>query len=289
MHQEIAYAKINLSLEVLGRRADGYHDVLTVMQLISLHDTLFFEPADTLSLDCSYPSGDPYPALAGEDNLVWKAARLLQETTGLYNGAHITLHKQIPITAGLGGGSSDAAAALRGLARLWELNLRDDEMLYMASLLSSDVSFFFRGPTALGEGRGDVLTPISSMPAAWVVLVCPHYDISEKTRRLYASLNPGDRTDGKISRRLVADLSKGKFPSPLLLYNAFERPALEVFTGLGETVDRITSLSARPLHLSGSGPSLYTLYPEAQELPARKLYNALQAQGLPAYLATTVT
>src|SRR5687767_3929760 len=134
MYQELAYAKINLSLEVLGRRADGYHDVLTVMQLISLHDTLLFEQADTLLLECSHP------ALASEDNLVWKAARLLQETTGVYNGAHITLHKQIPITAGLGGGSSDAAATLRGLSRLWKLDLRDDEMLYMASLLSSDVT-----------------------------------------------------------------------------------------------------------------------------------------------------
>ena len=284
MHQEIAYAKINLSLEVLGRRPDGYHEVLTVMQLISLHDTLIFAPAETLSLESNHPT-----LSVGEDNLVWKAARLLQETTGVYKGARISLQKGIPITAGLGGGSSDAAAALRGLARLWELELSDGEMLYMASLLSSDVSFFFRGPTALGEGRGDALTTISSMPAAWVVLVCPQYHMPDKTRRLYASLKVEDWTDGKISRRLVTDISKGKFPSPLLLHNAFERPALEVFGGLEEIVERITALSARPLHLSGSGPTLYTLYPEAQELPARKLYHALQAEGLPAYLATTVT
>ena len=284
MHQEIAYAKINLSLEVLGRRADGYHDVLTVMQLISLHDTLLLAPADELSLECSDP------ALAtGEANLVWKAAHLLQETTGVYKGARIVLHKQIPVTAGLGGGSSDAAATLRGLARLWELELSDDEMLYMASLLSMDAPFFFRGPTALGEGRGDVLTPISSMPAAWVILVCPRYDMPEKTRRLYSALHSNDMTDGALSRRLVTDISKGKFPSPLLLHNAFERPALEQFEGLEEIVEQITALSARPLHLSGSGPTLYTLYPEAQELPARKLYHALQAEGLPAYLATTVT
>ena len=284
MHQEIAYAKINLSLEVLGRRADGYHDVLTVMQLISLHDTLMFAPADELSLECSDP------ALAtGEDNLVWKAARLLQETTGVYKGARIVLHKQIPVTAGLGGGSSDAASTLRGLARLWELELSDDEMLYMASLLSMDAPFFFRGPTALGEGRGDVLTPISSMPAAWVILVCPRYDMPEKTRRLYSALQSNDMTDGALSHRLVTDISKGKFPSPLLLHNAFERPALAQFEGLEEIVEQITTLSARPLHLSGSGPTLYTLYPEAQELPARKLYHALQAEGLPAYLATTVT
>jgi 4-diphosphocytidyl-2-C-methyl-D-erythritol kinase len=235
-------------------------------------------------LECSDPS-----LAASEDNLVWKAARLLQETTGVYKGARIILHKQIPVTAGLGGGSSDAAATLCGLARLWDLQLSDDEMHYMASLLSMDAPFFFRGPTALGEGRGDVLTPISSMPAAWVVLVCPRYDMPEKTRRLYSALEPNDMTDGALSRRLVTDISRGKFPSPLLLHNAFERPALEQFVGLEEIVEQITALSARPLHLSGSGPTLYTLYPEAQELPARKLYRALQAEGLPTYLATTVT
>ena len=285
MYQEIAYAKINLSLEVLGRRADGYHEVLTVMQMISLHDTLLFAPAEELVVECDHPA----LAAEGEGNMVWKAARLLQETTGVYKGAHITLHKHIPLAAGLGGGSSDAAATLCGLDRLWGLELSEAEMLYMAALLGSDVPFFFKGPTALGEGRGDVVTPLSSMPAAWVVLVCPHAPMPDKTRRLYAALTPADTTVGEITGRLVAGISRGKFPSPLLLHNAFERPALAVFDGLEELVEKITSYSARSLHLSGSGPSLYTLYPEAQELPARKLYHALQSEGLPVHLATTVT
>jgi 4-diphosphocytidyl-2-C-methyl-D-erythritol kinase len=285
MHREIAYAKINLSLEVVARRADGYHDVLTIMQLISLHDVLLFEASSDLEVACNHPA----LAREGEANLVWKAARLLQETTGVYGGARITLQKSIPLSAGMGGGSSDAAAALKGLVKLWGLDLRADEMHYMASLLGADVPFFFNGPTALVEGRGDIVTPFSSVPAAWVVLVCPKYNIPRKTSRLYSALTPEDMTDGSLTQRLVGDISRGKFPSPLLLHNTFERPALEIFSGLGEIVDRITALSARPLHLSGSGPTLYTLYPEAQELPARKLYHALQAEGLPAYLATTVT
>ncbi len=124
MITEQAHAKLNLSLELTGRREDGYHDIVSVMQLIDLHDVLVFRRAEGLEVECD----DEDLAAEGEGNLVWKAARLLQETTGVREGAHINLLKRIPMAAGMGGGSSDAAATLRGLARLGGLHLREDEM-----------------------------------------------------------------------------------------------------------------------------------------------------------------
>ncbi len=157
----------------------------------------------------------------------------------------------------------------------------------MAALLSSDGSFFLGGPTGLVEGRGEIVTTISSMPFAWVVLVCPQYSIRNKTKQLYANLEQGDMTGGGAARKLVALLSKGKFPTADTLYNAFERAAHKVFVGLGDMQQRMTELGGRAAHLSGSGPTLYTLYPEAQESRARKLCRAMQAEGLPAGMTYT--
>src|SRR5207249_7371755 len=119
-----AYAKLNLSLEVVGQREDGYHDIVTVMQLVDLHDTLTFNDSDEIMVECDHPA----LAAEGKANLVWRAARLLQETAKVGKGAHIELQKNIPLAAGLGGGSSDAAATLSGLVELWGLELSQEEM-----------------------------------------------------------------------------------------------------------------------------------------------------------------
>lgn len=284
MITERAYAKLNLSLEVTGRREDGYHDIVSVMQLIELHDLLLFRQSDGLQVECD----DPELAAEGEGNLVWQAARLLQDTTGVRAGAQISLLKRIPMSAGMGGGSSDAAATLRGLARLWGLELSKDEMHYLATLLGSDVPFLLEGPTGLVEGRGEIVTPLSSMPFAWVVLVCPPYNVPNKTRRLYASLEQGDMRDGRVALRLMAALGKGKFPTTDMLYNSFERAAQEVFVGLGEVRQRMSEVGKKEARLSGSGPTLYTLFPEARESQARKLCHTLQEEGLHAAITHTV-
>jgi 4-diphosphocytidyl-2-C-methyl-D-erythritol kinase len=284
MITEHAYAKLNLSLEVMGRREDGYHDLVSVMQLIELHDTLRFGPASELEVECDSEE----LAAEGEANLVLRAARLLQDSAGVREGARIVLWKRIPMSAGMGGGSSDAAATLRGLARLWGLRLREDEMHYLAALLSSDAPFFLGGPAALVEGRGEIVTPVSSIPPAWVVLVCPAYDVPNKTRHLYANLEPGDMTKGDATRKLVAAISKGKFPTSDMLHNAFERAAHKVFEGLEGVQTRMSEVGGKAAHLSGSGPTLYTLFPEAHESRARKLCNTLQAEGLPAAITRSV-
>jgi 4-diphosphocytidyl-2-C-methyl-D-erythritol kinase len=279
-----AYAKINLCLEIIGKRADNYHDITSVMQMVDLHDTLEFSEADTLTVECD----DPALASVGEDNLVTRAARLLMEEAGVERGAAIMLHKRIPLAAGLGGGSSDAAAALLGLSELWGLRPAKDDLGQVAARLGSDVPFFLDGPSALVEGRGERVTRVPPPPAGWVVLVCPQYDLADKTRQLYGSLTRQDMTDGLVTRRLIAALVAGEFPRPDLMYNAFERAAGGVFEGLDRVRAAMYRASGRDIHLSGSGPTLFALYPARQEALARKLHSDMVAAGMRAYVAATL-
>src|SRR5262249_28142922 len=150
-----APAKINLTLEVLGPRPDGFHALRSVMQALPLADALTFEPAGDLRLRCSRSD------LEGPHNLVWRAAELLRRTAGTARGAHVRLHKRIPVAAGLGGGSSDAATTLIGLDALWGLETPRATLLDLGARLGSDVPFFLgERPTALVEGRGERLTPL---------------------------------------------------------------------------------------------------------------------------------
>src|SRR6476661_2352141 len=222
-----AYAKINMGLEVTGRRDDGYHNLVSVMQLVDLHDTLQFSEGSgagsEITLDCDHP------VLASQEkgNLVWRAARLLQETAHIAKGAHIELQKRIPLSAGLGGGSSDAAATLLGLCELWGVDLPAREMHNLAALLGSDVPFFLQGPTALVEGRGEKITPLPA-PKGFAVLVCKPFNVAKKTERLYGTLDRQDMSNGIITRQLAAALRRDEFPTASLQFNAFERAAYRV-------------------------------------------------------------
>ena len=153
-----AYAKINLTFEVLGKLGDGYHLVTTVMQTIALADKLRFELDTQLKVECEYEE------LSGEQNLVWQAAVELAEVGRIEPGAKITVEKHIPIGMGMGGGSSDAATALLGLNRLWGLGLSIDDLAPIAAKLGSDVSFFLFGGTALAQGEGEQVTKLTGLP-----------------------------------------------------------------------------------------------------------------------------
>src|SRR3954452_3244816 len=167
MVTEKAYAKLNLGLEVTGKREDGFHDIVSVMHLVDLHDTLTFALADgEITVECDHP----VLAAEGQGNLVWRAARLLQETSKADKGAAIELQKRIPLAAGLGGGSSDAAATLRGLSELWGVELPREQMRNLAAMLGSDVPFFLEGEAGLVEGRGEKVTRLPASPPGWAVL-----------------------------------------------------------------------------------------------------------------------
>lgn len=275
-----AYAKVNLTLEVLGQRDDGYHDIVSIMQVIDLADTLTLEEADGISLDCDDPK------LAGPDNLALKAARLLADETGTKRGVRIALRKGIPVAAGLGGGSTDAAAVLRGLDRFWELKLPPERLSSLAAKLGSDVPFFLHGGTAMVQGRGEVVRPIPPADIKWLVVLSPGISIPSKTASLYARLKPSDHTRGLLTRKLEARIRGGGDVPAQFLYNAFDAVAFAAFPGLEAYWKVFESLGAREIHLAGAGPSIFALVPQKEVGTALVLL--LRHRGWQAHLAAPV-
>ena len=246
-----AHAKINLTLEVLGRRDDGYHDIASILQTVSLHDTLTFDEADGITLDCDRPE------LATPHNLVLRAAHLLRDTTGVSSGAAIGLRKKIPIAAGLGGGSSDAAATLLALNRLWGIELTREDLLPLAAGIGSDVPFFLYGGTGRVFGRGERVQPLPPTDLEWAVILTPQIDLQNKTASMFSKVGPMSYTNGGLTRKLAARLSsKGDTP-PQFLFNAFDDIATEAVPDLKTYWDTFHALGAREIHLCGAGPSLF--------------------------------
>ena len=279
----VAPAKLNLTLEVLGKRRDGFHEIRSVIQAINLSDNLRCQ----LSRDVTFKSN--MPDWVPEESLVSRAVSLLRETTGSDKGATIDVRKSIPLLSGLGGDSSDAAAVLRGLNQLWELGLSDGQLLELAWQLGSDVAFFLDGDTALVEGRGEIVTPLPPLSHRWVVLAMPPLPrLPGKTGRLYASLNAAHYTDGQITRRLVEEIRAGRELTPSLLYNAFENVAFSHFAELSVYWRYMAETGATDVHLTGSGPALFTLIKDREQAEDLSIRLQLQQQGLEVYLTDTL-
>ena len=276
-----AHAKVNLALEVLGRRPDGFHELATVLQTVDLHDRLTLEPAPALSLSCSRPD------LEGEGNLALRAGRLLREAYGVHEGARIRLEKGIPVASGLGGGSADGAGALVGLARLWGLGLDRQALHPLAERLGSDVPFFLYGGTALAEGRGERITPLPPAHPLWFVVVVPPIPVPpDKTARVFARVRPSHYSDGSRVRELVACLRAGRLPTPDLLHNALEGPAQSAFPALEEYRRALLRAGASAVHLSGAGPALFSLVSGPEE--GWEVLEGLHRQGIGGMLLHSV-
>jgi 4-diphosphocytidyl-2-C-methyl-D-erythritol kinase len=275
----LARAKLNLTMEVLGRRPDGYHEIRSIMQTIDLADVLEAEKAPELRLYCDQPH------LSAEDNLVFRAARLLQERSSPGRGAILSLHKETPEAAGLGGGSSDAAAALLALNDLWELGLTPEELVPLAAGLGSDVPFFVYGGTALASGRGEVLRRLPTLAGLWLVLAKPDLSISNKTATLYRGLTPGDFTDGRRSEEAARHIERGEGLAPAAICNAFERQAFAL-PAVQRCLETLALAGARNIHLSGSGPALFALC--SDEAEARAVSEHVGAAGYWSRPAVTV-
>ncbi len=277
----LAPAKLNLTLEVLGERQDGFHEIRSVIQAINLCDRLHFQSGQNMEFKSDMPEWIP------EESLVSKASNLLKKATGCSKGATIEVNKRIPWLSGLGGDSSDAAAILRGLNKLWGLGLSLEELLKLASQLSSDASFFLYGGTALAGGRGEIVTPLPPFPHRWVVLMMPPVSRRPgKTKKLYASLKDTHYTDGQITDRLVTSLTRGGELMASSLFNVFDEVALDNFAGLGKYRQQFLQAGAQEVHVAGSGPALFTLVKDKPQ--AEKLYKSLQKQGLESYLIDTL-
>ncbi len=267
-----AFAKVNRSLLVLGRRPDGFHELDTIFQAVGLADRLTFEEAESLVLEVDDPS-----IPAGPENLVVRAARVLAEAAGLKPRAAITLEKRIPAGGGLGGGSADAAVALLGLSALWELDLPLQRLEEIGAALGSDVPFFLHGGTARGRGRGERILPLPDLPPQGVVLVMPPFPVStpDVFRALDApawegarAADPGDRAES----------------SPPLDRNDLEAAAEALFPSLGAVRAALALAGASQARLSGSGSTVFGLFPDL----VAAAHAAERLEGLPAGSAVRV-
>jgi 4-diphosphocytidyl-2-C-methyl-D-erythritol kinase len=276
-----APAKINLTLEVLSQRPDGFHQIRSLIQAIDLCDSLSFSLSDGIEFSSDNPDFVP------EESLTSKAAALLRQTTGCSKGATIEVSKRIPFSSGLGGDSSDAAATLHGLNKLWQLGLSPEELFKLAPRLGSDVAFFVYGGTALVEGRGERVTSLPSLPPRWVALIVPPLPVvKEKTRQLYARLKPSHYSDGQITQRLLKVLKEGGEFKPSMLFNTFENVAFDFSPKLKVYKEHFIKLGAQNVHLAGSGPTLFAMFEDKAQ--AEELYQRCKDQGLESYLAETL-
>jgi 4-diphosphocytidyl-2-C-methyl-D-erythritol kinase len=273
------YAKINLTLEVLGRRADGFHDLASLAHTISLADDLRIDPAHEILTRV-----EGIEAL--ENNLVTRAAYLLASTTRTRRGAELTLVKRIPVAAGLGGGSSDAAATLVGLNQLWQNRLGYHALASLAAHLGSDVPYFLRGGAAVLRGRGEEVEALPAIAGQWLVLTVPEQTLPNKTATLYAALAAADFSSGTATDALAARLRNGQGLRGAHLANAFERVARDVFPVLSELWEQLQRRCARPFHLSGAGPALFALADTRAE--AQQLARQVARPGVRTFAARSV-
>ncbi|HEX3149499.1 MAG TPA: 4-(cytidine 5'-diphospho)-2-C-methyl-D-erythritol kinase [Gemmataceae bacterium] len=262
-----AFAKVNLFLEVLGRRLDGYHDIATLMLAIDLADELEFTLADAgeLSLTCDDPA-----LTVGPENLVLRAASRLREETGSTLGVRIHLRKRIPWAAGLGGGSSDAAAALEGLNELWKLGLSPAALARIGATIGSDVPFFLNGPAAWCTGRGEVIEPAAIGQPLDLVLVKPPAGLA--TAAVYKRLKaPAKPESGSVARNALAN---GEVETlGRALFNRLQEPAFELEPSVAEIFRQVQSSSAAGCLMSGSGSSVFALCRNSSD--ARQVHDDL--------------
>jgi len=251
-----AHAKINLDLRILGIRPDGYHELRTVFQSLALHDVVSCEMRPgPFTVACDTP-GVPLDRA----NLVWKAAQALWRSlrrTGDVRDAVVRIHKQIPMQAGLGGGSADAAAALIALARLWNAPVRPAQLTDLGGTLGADVPFFLSGGTALGLGRGDEIYPLVDLPKLWVVLLTPRFGVS--TLDAYRWYD-GDRAAGTLAAP-EPQFVPGPWPSrSAQMVNDLEPPVAQRHPEIAEMRATLARAGAVAASMSGSGSTVFGLF-----------------------------
>ncbi|MDQ0091742.1 4-diphosphocytidyl-2-C-methyl-D-erythritol kinase [Paenibacillus anaericanus] len=267
---EKAPAKINLMLDVLHKREDGYHEVEMIMTMVDLADRLEMStlPRDTIIIS----SQAGYIPL-DEKNLAFQAARLIKDRYNVSKGVYIHLDKNIPVAAGLAGGSSDAAATLRGLNRLWELDIPIEELKALGAELGSDVPFCVTGGTALATGRGEKLTPLPNPPQCWVVLA--KLPINVSTAEVYGRLRSSRITHHPSANTMIEAIESGSFSSVCEgLGNVLEDVTLQLHPEVAHLKEAMLKLGADGVLMSGSGPTVFGLV--SKESKVSRIYNGLR-------------
>lgn len=275
-------AKINLHLRVLGKRPDGYHEIVTFFHAIDLWDDMVFSPVER----GIHVETRGYPVPGGEDNLAYRAAALLLKYYGLEKGVHISINKRIPVAAGLGGGSSNAATTLLALNRLWQLDLSIEQLHEHAATIGSDVPFFLTGAAAVGRGRGEILSPAAPLDGIPVVLVIPPFQVTAAWA--YSSLNLG-------LTKPVDDISM--FQSFIrtneieqwapLMRNDLEPGVIQRYPVIDQIKGELRERGAQGALMSGSGPAVFGLFKE--EEAAKGAAEAVKDVGRTVILTRTLS
>ncbi len=290
----LAPAKVNLILRIVGKRPDGYHELRSLMVPISLSDELELEltPAG-IELECTSgvrPVGsDPLPDLKMENNLAYRAARLLQQRTQSPAGVKIKLKKFIPQAAGLGGGSADAAAVISGLNHLWKLRLPREELMRLGKSLGADVPFFILGKPAIAQGIGEILSPVAHQPL-WLVLTNPGFAIS--TTGAYKMLEPGVLTNEDAWVKMAPLIPRAQELNQLLplLHNDFEFILEQQYPEIVQLKKHLLKAGAVAAQLTGSGPTVFGIFANQQK--AQEAASRLEAVKEPRweiYLTKTLS
>lgn len=274
-----AFAKLNLSLRVLGVRDDGYHELRTMFQSISLNDTLSFQTTrGPFELTCDDPS-----CPADETNLVWKAAHAMWKRSGRpgpMRGTRVHLTKRIPAQAGLGGGSSDAAATLRALSSLWNVRLSFAETEAVARGLGADVPYFVHGGTALGVERGDVLYPLRDLARGWVVVARPDFGVS--SRDAFGWWDAAMPRDGKVAVRPAATHESESRD----WHNDLESHVCARHPAIARLIKRLDAAGAAAAAMSGSGSAVFALF--EQKTKAEQAAETVAGPRLQVWMARTL-
>ncbi|KAA9012012.1 4-(cytidine 5'-diphospho)-2-C-methyl-D-erythritol kinase [Niallia endozanthoxylica] len=264
-----APAKINLSLDVLHKRPDGYHEVEMIMTTIDLADRL-----ELTLLERDEVKIISHNRFVPDDqrNLAYQAARLLKDRFSIQKGVLITIEKTIPVAAGLAGGSSDAAAALRGLNKLWNLGLTIHELAELGAEIGSDVSFCVYGGTALAKGRGEMITPLPAPPTCWVVLAKPFIGVS--TADIYRRLEV-EKIDHPNTKAMIQAINENDFSKVCSnLGNVLEDVTLKLHPEVAQIKDQMKRFGADAVLMSGSGPTVFGLVQHDSRM--QRVYNGLR-------------
>lgn len=269
-----ALAKINLGLDVVRRREDGYHEVRMVMQTIHLFDRLEISRNDsgqiTMETNLSFLP-------TNENNLVYKAAKLLQDEFAIKDGVHVWLHKYIPVAAGMAGGSTDAAAVLYGMNRIFELGLTKEQLMERGVKIGADVPYCIMRGTALAEGIGEKLTKLAPMVKCPVLIAKPQISVS--TKFVYENLKLNENTIHPDIDRLVADISEGDLTKIAAdMGNVLETVTIPEYPVIAEIKENMMQNGAVNAMMSGSGPTVFGLF--ADESTAVKAYEAMKKSNL---------
>lgn len=268
-----AYAKINLGLDVIGRLENGYHEVKMVMQTVGIYDVLDFQRTEG-GIVITTDSGE---LPTGEDNLIYKAAKLMIEKYGIKEGVKIHLEKHIPIAAGMAGGSTDAAATLKGMNRLFDLGCTLKDLMELGVQIGADVPYCVMGGTALAEGIGEKLTPLAPAPDCYVLVAKP--DINVSTKYVYEHLDAQEIVKHPDIDGMVEAIAEESLQGILdRMENVLETVTVSAYPVIRTIKERMKELGAINSLMSGSGPTVFGIFVEKDM--ARRAYDKLEEEQL---------